>query len=163
MKILEHIPVQLDLEQVLKRLHVNKESDDSKNVRRLLESVRLVINPKAVYEVSYVDHKNGNTLNISGVKFTSPILKANLGRIERVFPYVVTCGKELDDIQVPSDDFMKEFWLDTIKEMALRDSIKYLRDHLKKRICSGTHFIDESRLLEGLADYPTETIIFNLW
>ena len=137
MKILDHIPVRLDFEEILKRLHVDKNSDDSDAVQKLIESIQHVINPKAVYEASYVEHKDENTLNISGIRFTSSILKANLDGIERVFPYIATCGKELDEIEIPPDDFLKQFWLDTIKEMALRDSIKHLRDHLKKEYALG--------------------------
>ena len=32
---------------------------------------------------------------------------------------------------------MRQFWLDTIKEMALASSIKYLRDYLKRRYALG--------------------------
>ncbi|MBA7581390.1 hypothetical protein ES708_23292 [subsurface metagenome] len=45
---------------------------------------------------------------------------------------MVTCGRELDEITVPSSDFMKCYYLDTIKEIVLRSANNYLKDYLKR-------------------------------
>jgi len=138
MEVLDSIPFRLDLEEVLKQLHLRKESKDvEKNVQELIEIVRPIVKPKALYEVSYVDNKNGDSLYISGVRFTSRVLRVNLDKVERVFPYVVTCGRELDEITVPSNDFMKYYYLDTIKSLALGSAIRYLIDYLKRNYALG--------------------------
>ena len=46
-------------------------------------------------------------------------MRKSLDSVERVFAYVVTCGRELDDIGLPKGNFLKEYWLDTIKETVL--------------------------------------------
>ena len=108
-----------------------------KSVQELIEIVRPVAKPKAIYEVSYVDNKNGDSLYIDGVKFTSSVLRVNLDKVERVFPYVATCGRELDEIAVPSDDFMKCYYLDTIKGMVLGLAVSYLKDYLTRNYALG--------------------------
>jgi hypothetical protein len=64
-------------------------------------------------------------------RFVSKVLRANLDDVERVFPYVATCGPELDSIPVANDDLFGQFCRDTIKEMALHAAISHLVTHLK--------------------------------
>jgi len=47
------------------------------------------------------------------------MLKANLEKVERVFPYVATCGHEMDEVTLPQEEFLAEFWWDAIKAAAL--------------------------------------------
>jgi len=97
MEVLNSIPIDIDLETVLRRMQVRNRSESIiKNVEEMLEVARPIAKPKAVYDVVYVDNKNGDSLEVGGVKFTSRVLRVNLDKVERVFPYVVTCGNELD-------------------------------------------------------------------
>jgi len=133
MEVLNSIPVSLELTEVLKRLRMRQQSKHVEDtVQELIELVRPVVKPKAVYEVCYVDNRNEDSLCIGGVKFTSRVLRVNLDKIERVFPYVATCGRELDTITIPSSEIMKSYCLDTIKETVLRSTRDYLKDYIKR-------------------------------
>ena len=138
MEVLSSIPVKLDLEAVIKQMHVrNKSETIVKNIQELIEIARPIANPKAIYEVSYVENRNEDSLDIGSVKFTSRVLRVNLDRVERVFPYVVTCGRELDEIDFPSDEFIKSYFLDQIKETVLVSARNYLEDYLKGNYALG--------------------------
>jgi len=152
MEVLDSIPVRLELEEVLKQLHQSKENKDIERiVQELIEIVRPVAKPKAIYKVSYIDNKSEDSLYIDGVRFTSRVLRVNLDKVERVFPYVATCGRELDEIAVPSDDFMKYYCLDVIKEVVLRSAIGYLTDYLTRNYALG----QVSKMHPGsLRDWP---------
>jgi len=152
MEVLDRIPVKLGLEEVLKQLHQGKENKYIERiVQELIEIVRPVAKPKAIYEVSYVDNKNEESLYIDGVRFTSRVLRVNLDKVERVFPYVATCGRELDEITIPSGDFMQHYCLDVIKETVLRSAISYLTDYLTRNYALG----QMSKMHPGsLGDWP---------
>ncbi len=137
MEILDNIPFELNFDTLLSRLHLEKESKYTKEVRNLVETVEPIIAPKAIYEVSYIQNKGYDTVTIGEVTFTSRVMRVNLDKVERVFPYIATCGKEVDEITVSSDDFLRRFFLDTIKEMALGASIGYLNNHLKRKYALG--------------------------
>jgi len=138
MKILDSIPVRLDVEEILKHWHLHKESKHiESSLQEVIEIVRPIAKPKAVYKVSYVDNKNADSLYIDGVRFTSRVLRVNLDKIERVFPYVVTCGRELDEIAIPPDDVMKYYCLDAIKQTVLVSARRYLEDYLKGNYALG--------------------------
>jgi len=138
MEVFNSIPVSLEPDKVLKFMRVRSNSPQVEGlVQELIEVVRPIAKPKAVYKVSYVDAKDGDTVTIDGVSFTSRVLRINLDHVERVFPYIATCGTELEEIAVPSDDFMKSFCLDAVKTVVLRSAIAYISNHLKKYYALG--------------------------
>jgi len=138
MEVLDNIPIKLDIKAVLRRMHVRSKNEGiEKGVRELIDIARPIARPKAVYEVSYVENKNEDSIDISGVRFTSRILRINLDKVERVFPYVVTCGRELDEIDIPSGEFLKGYFMDQIKEAVLVLARKYLDDHLRIKYALG--------------------------
>jgi len=137
MEVLNDIAFQLDVDTLLARLHTDKESEDAKDIQHLIERVAPLIKPKALYEVSYIQYKGCDTVNIGAITFTSRVLRVNLDKVERVFPYIATCGRELEKIVAATDDFMRRFWLDTIKDIALEASSKYLSNYLKRRYALG--------------------------
>jgi len=138
MEVLNGIPIELDLEAVIKRMHLRKRSDNILgNIREMLDIARPIAKPKAVFDVTYIENKNGDSMEIGGVEFKSRVLRINLDKVERVFPYVVTCGREVDEIDIPSTDFIKGYYLDQIKETAVVLARQYVEGYLKKRYALG--------------------------
>ncbi len=137
MEILDHVPIDLDTDTLLRKLRIDKESRNAEDIRGLIETVAPVLKPKALYEVSYIHHKTYDTVDIGGVVFRSRVLRVNLDKAERVFPYVATCGREVDEIVAPPGDLLRQFWLDSIKETALHAMREYLADHLGERYALG--------------------------
>lgn len=153
MKILQ-APFKVQLEDILRKMRVKPGNDRIGNlVHELLEKARPIAKPKAVYDVAYIDSKDGDTVTIAGVKFTSHVLRINLDKVERVFPYVVTCGREMDEMPLPPNDLMVSFCYDAIKEMAVQQARSYLQEHL-----TGTYALGQmSRMAPGAGaaeDWP---------
>ena len=96
----------------------------------LVDQARQVAKPKAVCKQSYVEAKGQDTVTMDGVTFTSAVLRANLDTAERVFPYVATCGRELDEIRPAPGDFVRQYWFDAIKAALLGSSVRHLNAHL---------------------------------
>jgi len=133
MEILDAIPMHLDINEVSKKLHLDKKKGYSNTAQELVELASSVIHPKVIYEVSYVGNKNEDTVDIGNVKFTSHVLRVNLDKIGRVFPYVVTIGKELEDSVASFDNLLKAYCLDEIGNMLIELGMEYLENHLKRR------------------------------
>lgn len=138
MEVLDNIPIRLNLETVLKRMRVHsKNTSTEKSIQDLIQLVYPIARPKAVYEVSYIENKSEDSLDIGGIKFTSHVLRINLDKVERVFPYVVTCGRELDGIDIPSNELLTVYLLDQIRETVLVSARKYLEDYLIRKYALG--------------------------
>ncbi len=134
MRILSEIPVRLDAGRVLERINIRSKRPDMLNsIRELIAVVLPVASPKVVYQVAYVDNRTEDSLEVDGVRFTSRVLRDSLDKVGRVFPFVATCGRELDEIDVPAGDLIRCYYLDQIKEMVLEIAVRYLEEHLISR------------------------------
>jgi hypothetical protein len=132
-EMLDDIPVRLRLKDVLGRLQGSSQNKYVENLcRELVGMARPLVRTKAVCRVSYVSSKDDDTIQIGGVKFTSRVLRVNLNKAERVFPYIITCGLELNNATLPTD-LLKIYCLDTIKDTALVSALAYLKDYLSKK------------------------------
>jgi hypothetical protein len=151
MRILANLPVEFDIGALLYRLHIAEGSADAASVGRLVDWARTVANPKAIYDICYIEDKSADTVTLGGVTFSSRVLSANLSQAHRAFPFVATCGKELEVQPNITGDMMEFYWLDEIKETVLRAAFSYLKKHLVE-----THRLSQiSHMFTGsLADWP---------
>lgn len=133
MKALHNIPFTLDADNLLKRLRIEPASDDHRDFLELIELATQHANPKAIYTEAYVELLNDDTVQIGNAIFKSATLKMNLSSVGRVFPFVATCGHEVDQIFDAKDDFLKEYWWDNIKADLLKAANKHLIAHLTSR------------------------------
>jgi len=149
---LDEIPFELKADQVLKGLRLRQSNATiERMVRRMVEEAADVARPKAIYAVSAVSNKHENWLEIDGVKFTSRIMRVNFDQLNRVFPYVVTCGTEVDAVKAPDGDLLGSFCLDAIKVHLMGTAMRYMTAHVKRKFDLGkTSFMNPG----SLADWP---------
>jgi hypothetical protein len=132
MPILDRIQIQLDFEVVRKRLHLKREGD-LKAVEDLVQIAQPLIEPKVIYKLCYIAEKLAEGVIIEGQQFTSMVLRKNLDKIERVFPFVITIGKKFGEKLETCSDLLEKFYFDTIGNVALNQVRMALRDHLKQQ------------------------------
>lgn len=133
METLTGIPFEFDIPAIMERVHIEPDSDDAREFEKLAAGLKAVAAPKAVYRECFVESKGKDTVTIEGTTFTSRTLRRNLDRAERVFAYVVTCGREADSLPLPAGDMLVEFWHDNLKMALLMAARQHLSDHLKRR------------------------------
>ena len=147
------IPVRLDIELVVKRLRLGRNSSNrlEEMARELAETACSVAHPKAVYQISHARVIDNTTVNVDGIVFTSKVLSKLLCNQNRVFPFIATIGRELDELPVPPRDMMKQFSLDAIKTVILVSGVDYLTEYLKEK-----YAIPQAALMNPgeLADWP---------
>ena len=149
--ILEAVPFQMDVEQLNKSLRIKEGTGMRERLEALAREAMRVGRPKACYRVAYVESRGDDHLVIERVTFTSRVLRVNLEKVFRVFPYVATCGLELEEWSKSIDGMLEKFWADSIKEMAVRWAVKHLNEHLMDRYRPG----QMSRMNPGsLPDWP---------
>jgi hypothetical protein len=127
------IPFALNTNQLFEYLRIKPGTDRAKEFEDLVNEVRKIGKPKALYKGAFINEKGEDTITLDGVTFTSLALRKNLDSIERVFPYVATCGTEIDDIEIEQGDLQKKIWISLLKGNLLQTSMQFLREHLTKR------------------------------
>jgi len=151
--ILNDIPFRIDIATLLKRLHVEEGSGHANEIKRLADEAQALGKPKALYKAVYIEHKGDDYVVINGVRLTSRVLRVNLDQAYRVFPFVATCGTELEDWANSIGDILQRFWAVTIQEVALRAAMKAMNEHLTQHYRPGR----TSAMSPGsLEDWPME-------
>jgi len=152
MEILNNIPVRLPLGEIRRQLHLDKDKR-WEEVQTLIKAAQPLITPKAAYNVSYINQKLEQAVDIDGVRFTSRVLRKNLEEVERVFPYVITIGDKLKEKGSESKDLIKEYYFDVIGNIALSATRKFVEKQLQSRYgLDGMSFMSPG----SLTDWPIE-------
>ncbi len=170
-QLLTDIPFKLDARSLMSTVHLAPDSEDATEFKHLIRQAEHLAKPKALYRECHIQTKSEQTIVIRGILFQSRLLRKNLDTVERVFPFVATCGRELDDVRLPGDDFLKGFWWDTIKTALLECAIDHLVAHLDQHFQLGHAAsmspgsgdvnvwpIEEQKQLFQLFDGMTDTI-----
>jgi hypothetical protein len=82
------------------------------------------------------------------------VLRVNLDGSGIVFPFIATCGLELDDWSKKNRDMLRFFWVDTIMLMALGCAINHLNTYLKQKL--GENAALSAMNPGSLEDWPIE-------
>jgi hypothetical protein len=133
MVALTDIPFSFNIDQFSKQLRIKADTDHARAFEELVSTVQGVAKPKALYKVAFIDDKGNDSVTLDGVKFTSRALRKNLDAVERVFPYIATCGTEIDNIKIEQGDLQKKMWLAFLKGNLLQTSMQYLVENLNKQ------------------------------
>jgi len=132
METLTDIPFSLDPEQIMTQARVEVGSTDADELLSLVGLAQEIGKPKAAYGICFIGGRDGDRVRIGDVWFTSRTLAHNLESAERVFPFVATCGHELDEGFPDKGDMLKEYWWDLIKTRLLGAANRHLDEHLHR-------------------------------
>lgn len=149
--LFEKIPLSIVPEQLGEFLKIRPHSSQMDRLKSLIKEAQMVARPKAFYKVAYIQEKRDNQVVVDGVTFTSRVLRVNVEKVHRIFPYIATCGEELEEWSKKFADFLDKYLGDAIKEKALRLALDFLYKDLVSRFQPG----QLSRMNPGsLPDWP---------
>jgi hypothetical protein len=158
---LNNIDCQIDIEELMEKLHLKQDSEYFTRAQEMAAEAQSLAKPKAVYKEAYVDSKGDNFVVIDGVKFTSRIMRANMEKTFRAFPYVATCGTEVEAWSKQYADLMDCYYADIIKEMVLRVASRKIETYIDQQYALG-HAMNMSP--GSLAEWPIseQKLLFGL-
>jgi hypothetical protein len=126
------VPLNLDEREVFKKVRVPGDSDYAPILRNLIERCRKVAAPKAFYRIAYCDPAQDAVL-VEGQRLSGTVIQPLIGETYRVFPYVATCGNELEEIEADSADPMSAYCLDEIRKIALNQASAALKRYVTEK------------------------------
>jgi len=133
MEIIDKIPVILDPGEIAARLRFDSVRAGFESLDELIALAQSLIHPRAVYEVAYTGTKGEGTVEVAGVTFQSAILLKNLEPANKVFPYIITVGPELERAASAQGDLLKQYYLEEMANMALESAAGWLGSQLEAR------------------------------
>ncbi len=132
--ILDNIPFGVDEKGFAEILKIKPGSRSAAEFSQILGEARHVARPKAAFAVAFVEQLTDESVRIGKVIFKSRVLRVNMEHAGIVYPFVATCGAEIEDWSKNMNGMLHSFWADNIKMMALGCALSRLDAYLKERL-----------------------------
>jgi hypothetical protein len=132
--ILDAIAFRVEADQCLEMLRIKPGSYHAGEFAEIFYRAKDLARPKAAFRVTTIQGHGNAHIDIDDVRFESRVLRVNLEKSPVVFPFVATCGLELDEWSLTCKRSLHLFWADTIKMLALGTALSTLNEHLKERV-----------------------------
>ncbi len=167
--ILDEIAWQVDRSQLMKQLGIKDGDRYAQEADDMAAKAEAVGRPKAIYKAVLIESRGEDQVVLEGLPFKSRVLAVNLEKVHRVFPFVATCGVELEEWSGRFTSGLDKFWADTLKGMALGASMLALLAHIEREHHPGnlsmmnpgsidSWSLSEQRALFSLLGTPRESI-----
>lgn len=117
--VLSDIELHIDRPHLFERLGMGRSDGLGAELEALVAEAERIGRPRALYRIAGVDRRGETETVIEGVPFASRVLAVNLEKAHQVFPYVLTCGIELQAWSDGLGDPLAQYWAETIKELSL--------------------------------------------
>jgi hypothetical protein len=133
-EILREIPFDLDFARIKRWMHAHGDNRRYENLALgLIDQVKPVARPKAVYGIYQVEEIVAKSLKIGGVEFAGSMLLVNLRAGMEVYPFVATCGQEVEMLPVEPKDLAGKYLLEVIKTALLITAVDFTKNHIMQR------------------------------
>ena len=150
--VVSGFPCDIDVTALLASLRLDGESEHAQVMRDMARSVKAIARPKALCGVAHVQSRSDDGVVLDGVSFHSRVLAVNLQQAHRVFPYVATCGREVEVWSAGISDVLYRYLAGAIKQVLLACAYQAVKDFIERHFQPGK----TARMNPGsLPDWPT--------
>jgi hypothetical protein len=149
--VLDDIDFKVDRPRLFGRLGVEPGDDLCAELEALVSDAERIGRPRLVYRAADIDGRGEGGIVIDGVPFASRVLAFSLDPVQRVFPYVLSCGPELQAWSEGVADPLAGYVAETIKELSLVSATERLLAHVEETFRVGPTSIMNPG---SLADWP---------
>jgi hypothetical protein len=132
MDILSDIPVEVDPEAASRRLRFGP-GHGFASLDELLSLALPLTRLRALAQVAYTGAKTEDSVEVGGVLFRSRVLRANLDRVQKVFPFIMTVGGELEAKAAATGDLLQQYYLEEAANLILEAGAGWLARRLGER------------------------------
>lgn len=153
--LVDHIEAEVTKEDVLRKLGMPADHRFGAAIEEVIADAKTVANAKLLYAEAKIEARTEDTVTISGVEFKGKDLVNALKDVDTVYPYICTCGKELNDYAMNSKDLVNMLYLDYIAHYYLLQSSIELSSRIDnllgtRSMCMTPGSFDEWQLAENI-------------
>lgn len=125
---------QIDVADVLEKMGMPRDHRYGQNLREALEKAAQVVKPKAFYMEAKISGREGDTVTLGGQTFQSASLVQYLAGTDTVYPFLCTCGRELNDLTFSSPDVLEMYSLDLLMEVYRNRIFETMKKQLESNL-----------------------------
>ncbi len=131
-ELLTEVPFSVDLPKLMEELRLKEGSRLADEIRAMAETACAKARPRVIYRACLIESRGEDFVVADGTHFQSRVLAVNVEKVHRLFPFVATCGQELEEWSLACEEGLKRFCAEKIKEMALRAAIFEMLTHMEE-------------------------------
>ncbi len=136
--ILEGIALAIDRNLLRSALRLSPEGREAEHVEHLTREAEAAGRPGAVYRAASIERVRADGADIDGMDFEGSLIAENLAGLEQAFPFIATCGPELEVWANSFTDMLERFRADVIASFALASAVDSLKNNIEGRYATGT-------------------------
>lgn len=137
MELVESIPFDLDAAEIAVRLRFDPSKAGFASLDELVATARRLARPRAVFEVAYIEAREEGRVRVSGITFDSQVLSRNLEKVNKVFPFLITIGPDLEREAGAQTDLLKQYYLEEMANTVLDKASTWLTARIETRFGLG--------------------------
>ena len=92
---------------MIKKMHLREGGFETDRFREMVVEAQKLAKPKAFYKISKIQSRGQTRIAIDSQELESRVLRVNTDKLNRAFPFVVTCGTELSDFNAITQNVAK--------------------------------------------------------
>ena len=131
--IIKNLPFDINVSRTMKRLQILPNSRFEKTFLTLIDQALALARPKGIFRTLPIQAKTDHTIVVENIAFTSRVLRVNLDKTDCLYPFVFTCGKEIDKWVSDTKDILHRYWMDGIVQAILFSAGNAFFGHIKAK------------------------------
>jgi len=130
---IDPVPVTFDPDVIGHRIRFEPVREGLGSFAEFVDLVMGLIRPRAIYASVFTGAKGERTVEVAGVTFQSLLLRKNLDTANKVFPYILTVGPDLERFAGAQGDLLTQYYLEEMANVALESAAGWLSHRLESR------------------------------
>ncbi|HCX64156.1 MAG TPA: hypothetical protein DHN33_02960 [Eubacteriaceae bacterium] len=132
MPIIKEIPVQIDKEKARQHMRIRSNKSILDTFEEVYRKIHEYAKPKGMYFKAPIVAQEEDGVTIENKRLFSRHLAESTKDNRYLYPYVITCGMELEEYYQKADDLMEQFMIDGMSALVLEMTTDYIADQIKK-------------------------------
>ncbi|MGI5873104.1 MAG: hypothetical protein ACOX8R_00330 [Bacillota bacterium] len=132
--LVDHIQCEITKGEVLARFGMPEDHPFGETIAEVIEEMKDIANAKLLYGEAKVEQWNEDSVTIGGTVFQGKDLASRLKGVETVYPYLCTCGTEINDYAWGCKDLVKMLYIDAVMHFYLRQSFLILAEKIDNAV-----------------------------
>ncbi|MCK4983302.1 MAG: hypothetical protein KAS17_10290 [Victivallaceae bacterium] len=133
MRIFDNIKIEFDFFQLASCLCLTSDMPEYLEFELLLEAIKPHAAPAALLSEAAVIDKTPDKIISSLGEFNCPLLVQLADKSGNIFPFIVTCGKAMENFGADISDPLQLYWVDFLKEYALEQAFKKIKSEVAQK------------------------------
>ena len=153
-KIITIDPKSISIDILMSELHITEKHKQYGAIEAMYQDAIKIAKPIALY-ATFVPEKYEGGISINGIKIEEPFVYEKLKDCELVFPFVATCGDEIEEWSTSFTNMFEQYAADALKEIFLEAVTEAVSDDIQEKYFTKEQII--SNLHPGsLSEWPIQ-------